>query len=116
MRGAFNDTHGAVLGGHAIKHAVERAKIDPAEVEDVIMGCALPEGATGHNIARLSAFRAGIPVTAAASTINRFCSSGMQAISVAAQRIMVDGVDVAIGGGVESISLVQRSSKYLPLH
>jgi acetyl-CoA C-acetyltransferase len=108
MRGAFNDTHGAVLAGHAIKHAVERAKIDPAEVEDVILGCALPEGATGHNIARLSAVRAGLPVTTAASTINRFCNSGMQAISVAAQRIIVDGVDVAIGGGVESISLVQE--------
>jgi acetyl-CoA C-acetyltransferase len=107
MRGAFNDTHGAVLAGHAIKHAVERAKVDPAEIEDVILGCALPEGATGHNIARLSAVRAGLPVTTAASTINRFCSSGMQAISVAAQRIIVDGVDVAIGGGVESISLVQ---------
>ncbi|MDR3615909.1 MAG: acetyl-CoA C-acyltransferase [Candidatus Obscuribacterales bacterium] len=107
MRGAFNDTHGAVLAGHAIKHAVERAKVDPAEIEDVILGCGLPEGATGHNIARLSAVRAGLPVTTAASTINRFCSSGMQAISVAAQRIIVDGVDVAIGGGVESISLVQ---------
>ena len=108
MRGAFNDTHGAVLAGHAIKHAVERAKVDPAEIEDVILGCALPEGATGHNIARLSAVRAGLPVTTAASTINRFCSSGMQAISVAAQRIIVDGVNVAIGGGVESISLVQE--------
>jgi acetyl-CoA C-acetyltransferase len=107
MRGAFNDTHGAVLAGHAIRHAVERAKVDPAEIEDVILGCALPEGATGHNIARLSAVRAGLTVTTAASTINRFCSSGMQAISVAAQRIIVDGVDVAIGGGVESISLVQ---------
>jgi acetyl-CoA C-acetyltransferase len=108
MRGAFNDTHGAVLAGHAIKHAVERAKVDPAEIEDVILGCALPEGATGHNIARLSAVRADLPVTTAASTINRFCSSGMQAISVAAQRIIIDGVDVAIGGGVESISLVQE--------
>ena len=108
MRGAFNDTHGAVLAGHAIKHAVERAKVEPSEVEDVILGCALPEGATGHNVARLSAVRAGLPVTTAATTINRFCSSGMQAISIAAQRIICDGVDVAIGGGVESISLVQE--------
>jgi acetyl-CoA C-acetyltransferase len=107
-RGAFNDTHGAVLGGHVIKHAVERAGVDPALVEDVILGCGLPEAATGHNIARLSAVRGGLPVTTAATTINRFCSSGMQAISLAAQRIMVDGVACAIGGGVESISLTQE--------
>jgi acetyl-CoA C-acetyltransferase len=107
-RGAFNDTHGAVLGGHVIKHAVERAGVDPALVEDVILGCGLPEAATGHNIARLSAVRGGLPVTTAATTINRFCSSGMQAISLAAQRIMVDGVECAIGGGVESISLTQE--------
>ncbi len=108
MRGAFNDTHGAVLTGHAIKNAVERSAVDRAEVEDVIMGCALPEGATGHNIARLSLVRAGLPITAAATTINRFCSSGMQAISLAAQRIICDGVTVAVAGGVESISLVQE--------
>jgi acetyl-CoA C-acetyltransferase len=107
-RGAFNDTHGAVLGGHAIKHAVERAGVEPALVEDVILGCGLPEAATGHNIARLSAVRGGLPVTTAATTIHRFCSSGMQAISIAAQRIMVDGVECAIGGGVESISLTQE--------
>ncbi len=112
-RGAFNDTHGAVMGGHVIKHAVERAKVDPALVEDVIMGCALPESATGHNIARLSAVRGGLPVTTAATTMNRFCSSGMQAISVAAQRIIVDGVNCAIGGGLESISITQEhQNKY----
>ena len=112
-RGAFNDTHGAVMGGHVIKHAVERAGVDPAEVEDVIMGCALPESATGHNIARLSAVRGGLPVTTAATTINRFCSSGMQAISLAAQRIIVDGVSCAVGGGVESISITQEhQNKY----
>jgi acetyl-CoA C-acetyltransferase len=107
-RGAFNDTHGAVLAGHAIKHAVERAGVEHAEVEDVIMGCALPEAATGHNIARLSAVRAGLPITTAGTTINRFCSSGMQAIVLAAQRIICDGVNVAVGGGVESISLTQE--------
>ena len=107
-RGAFNDTHGAVLGGHAVKHAVEKAGVEPALVEDVILGCGLPEAATGHNIARLSAVRGGLPVTTAATTIHRFCSSGLQAISIAAQRIMVDGVDCAIGGGVESISLTQE--------
>jgi len=109
VRGAFNNTHGAALTGHVIKHAVERAKLDPAEVEDVIIGCANPEGATGHNIARDSVIRAGLPVTVPGETINRFCSSGLMAISIAAQRVMVDGVDVAVGGGVESISLVQFS-------
>ena len=107
-RGAFNNTHGAVLGAHAIKHAIEKANIDPAEVEDVIMGCGTPEGATGVNIARQSAIRAGLPVTTAGVTVNRFCSSGMQTIAMAAQRIIVDNVPVAIGGGLESISLVQN--------
>jgi acetyl-CoA C-acetyltransferase len=107
FRGAFNDTHGAVLGGHVIKHAVERAKIEPGEVEDLILGCGLPEGATGHNIARLSAIRSGLPVTVGGTTINRFCSSGLQAISLAAQRVMVDGATVVVAGGLESISLVQ---------
>jgi len=107
-RGAFNNTHGAVLGAHAIKHAIEKANIDPAEVEDVIMGCGNPEGATGVNIARQSAIRAGLPVTTAGVTVNRFCSSGMQTIAMAAQRIIVDNVPVAIGGGLESISLVQN--------
>jgi acetyl-CoA C-acetyltransferase len=107
-RGAFNNTHGADLGAHAVRHAVERAGIEPGEVEDVLMGCALPEGATGGNIARQIAIRAGMPVSVAASTINRFCSSGMQAIAVAAQRVIVDSVPVMVGGGLESISLVQN--------
>ena len=107
-RGAFNNTHGAVLGAHAIKHAVEKANIDPAEVEDVIMGCGAPEGATGVNIARQAAIRAGLPVTTAGVTVNRFCSSGMQTIAMAAQRVIVDNVPIAIGGGLESISLVQN--------
>ena len=106
-RGAFNNTHGATLAGHVIEHAVQRARLDPAEVEDVVIGCAMPEGATGHNIARQAALRAGLPVTAAATTINRFCSSGLQAIALAAQRVIVDRVPVAVAGGVESISLVQ---------
>jgi acetyl-CoA C-acetyltransferase len=106
-RGAFNNTHGADLAGHVIQKAVERAKLDPGEVEDVILGCANPEGATGHNIARDAAIRAGLPVTVPGETINRFCSSGLMAISIAAQRIMVDGIAAAVGGGLESISLVQ---------
>ena len=108
-RGAFNLTHGADLGGHVIRHAIARAGIKPDAIEDVVMGCALPEGATGGNIARQAALRAGIPVTAAAMTINRFCSSGLQAIAAAAQRIIVDGVPVAVAGGLESISLVQAN-------
>ena len=106
-RGGFNMTHGAVMAGHAIKHAIAKADIQPGEVEDVYMGCANPEGATGFNIARLSAIWAGCPVTTAGTTINRFCSSGLQAIASAAQQIMTEGTPVAIGGGVESISLVQ---------
>ncbi|MBV8535553.1 MAG: acetyl-CoA C-acyltransferase [Alphaproteobacteria bacterium] len=109
FRGAFNLTHGAVLGGHAVKHAVERARLDPGEIEDVILGCGLPEGGTGHNIARQAALRAGLPVTASAMTLNRFCSSGLQAISIAAQRVVVDGVPAAVAGGLESISLVQNN-------
>jgi len=109
FRGAFNQTHGATLAGHVIRHAVERAGIEPGEVEDVIMGCGLPEGATGQNIARLGAIRAGLPVTAAGETVNRFCSSGLQAISIAAQRIKVDRVPVMVAGGLESISLVQNN-------
>ncbi len=109
FRGAFNITHGAVMGGHVIRHAVERAGVEPAEVEDVVLGCGRPEGATGKNIARLSAIRAGLPVTTAGTTINRFCSSGLQAIAVAAQRVMVDRVPIMVAGGVESISLVERN-------
>ncbi len=106
-RGGFNITHGAVMGGHAIKHAIARAGIDPAEVEDVYMGCANPEGATGFNIGRLAAIRAGCPVTTAGTTVNRFCSSGLQAIAMAAHQVKTEGTPVAIGAGVESISLVQ---------
>jgi acetyl-CoA C-acetyltransferase len=100
-------THGSVLGGHAVEQAVLRAKIDPAEIEDVIMGCATPEGATGMNIARQIAIRAGLPVTTAGVTVNRFCSSGLQAIAMAAQSVILDQVPIMIGGGVESISCVQ---------
>lgn len=107
-KGAFNMTHGATLGGHAVAHAVERAKIDPGEVEDVIMGCANPEGATGANIARQIALRAGLPITAAGVTVNRFCSSGLQTIAMAAHRVIVDQVPVMVAGGVESISCVQQ--------
>lgn len=107
FRGAFNRTHGATLAAHAIGRAIERAKIDAEEVEDVVVGCARPEGATGHNIARLAAIRAGLPVTTSGMTVNRFCSSGMQAIAIAAQRVLFDGVPIAVAGGVESISLVE---------
>ncbi len=113
-RGAFNNTHGALLGGHVVKHAVERARLEPGEVEDVIMGCALPEGATGHNIARQSALRAGLPVTTAGVTVNRFCSSGLQTIAMAAHRVIVDRVPVVVAGGLESISLVQN--EHMNLH
>ncbi len=109
-RGSFNMTHGATLGGHAVKHAVERAGIDPAEVEDVFFGCSTPEGATGSNIARQIALRAGLPVTTAGATVNRFCSSGLQTIAMAAQRVMVDQVPVMVAGGVESISCVQNEA------
>lgn len=107
-KGAFNMTHGATLGAHAVQHAVSRAKIDPAEVEDVIMGCANPEGATGANIARQIALKSGLPVTAAGVTVNRFCSSGLQTIAMAAHRVIVDQVPVMVAGGVESISCVQQ--------
>jgi len=108
FRGSFNNTHGAVLAGHAIRHAVARAGIEPGEVEDVILGCGMPEGATGHNIARLGAIRAGLPVTAAGVTVHRFCASGMQAIAMAANRVLVDKVPIVVAGGVESISLVRE--------
>jgi acetyl-CoA C-acetyltransferase len=113
-RGAFNNTHGADMAGHVIAHAVKRAGIEPAEVEDVVMGCALPEGATGQNIARQGALRAGLPVTTAGMTVNRFCSSGMQAIALAAQRVIVDKVPIVVAGGLESISLVQ--TEHMNLH
>jgi acetyl-CoA C-acetyltransferase len=109
-KGAFNMTHGATLGGLAVKAAVERAGIEGAEVDDVIMGCATPEGATGSNIARQIALRAGLPVTASGMTINRFCSSGLQTIATAAQRIIAGEGDVYVAGGVESISCVQNEA------
>jgi acetyl-CoA C-acetyltransferase len=104
-RGAFNDTHGATMAAHAIRHAVERAGIEPVEVDDVLLGCGLPYGATGHNVARLSAIRAGLPVSVAGATINRFCSSGLFAIASASHRVMLGEADVVVAGGVESISL-----------
>jgi len=107
-KGAFNMTHGATLGGHAIRHAVERAGVDGAEVEDVLMGCANPEGATGWNIARQAALAAGLPVSVSAATVNRFCSSGLQTIAMAAQRIIAGEGQVYVAGGVESISCVQQ--------
>jgi len=103
-KGAFNMTHGATLGGHAVKHAVERAGIDPAEVDDVIMGCATPEGATGSNIARQAALRAGLPITTSGVTVNRACSSGLNAIANAAHHVVEDGVNIIVGCGVDSIS------------
>jgi acetyl-CoA C-acetyltransferase len=107
-KGAFNMTHGATLAGHVVKAAVERAGIEAAEVEDVLMGCANPEGATGWNIARQAAIRAGLPVSTAGVTVNRFCSSGLQTIAMAAQRIIAGEGDVYVAGGVESISCVQQ--------
>ena len=107
-KGSFNMTHGATLGGHAVQHAIARAGIEAAEVDDVIMGCATPEGATGANIARQIALRAGCPVTTSGVTVNRFCSSGLQTIAMAAQRIIANEGDVYVAGGVESISCVQQ--------
>jgi acetyl-CoA C-acetyltransferase len=107
-RGAFNMTHGATLGGHVVKHAVARAGIEPAEVEDVIMGCANPEGATGFNIARQIVLRAGLPIETSGMTVNRFCSSGLQTVALASQRILAGEGDIFVAGGVESISCVQN--------
>src|SRR6266481_636095 len=107
-RGAFNMTHGATMGGHVLRHAMERAHLDPAEVDDVIVGCANPEGATGRNIARQIAIRAGCPVTTAGMTVNRFCSSGLQTIAIASQRVMAGEGEIFAAGGVESISCVQN--------
>lgn len=107
-RGAFNNTNGPTLAGHAIREAVKRAGIEGAEVEDVILGCAMGQGTTGTNIGRQSLLRAGLPVTVSGMTIDRQCSSGMMAIATAAKQIMYDGMDIAIGGGLESISLVQN--------
>ncbi len=107
-KGSFNMTHGATLGGHAVEHAIKRAGIEAGEVEDVIMGCANPEGATGANIARQIALRAGCPITVSGLTVNRFCSSGLQTIALAAQRVIAGEGDVYVAGGVESISCVQQ--------
>jgi acetyl-CoA C-acetyltransferase len=109
-KGAFNMTHGAALGGHVLQAAISRAQIDAAEVEDVIMGCATPEGATGSNIARQIALRGGCPVSTAGMTVNRFCSSGLQTIALAAQRIIAGEGDIYAAGGVESISCVQNEA------
>ncbi|MGR8918136.1 MAG: acetyl-CoA C-acyltransferase [Gammaproteobacteria bacterium] len=107
-RGSFNMTHGATLGGHVVKAAMERAGVDADEVEDVVMGCANPEGATGHNIARQIALRAGLPVSVSGMTVNRFCSSGLQTVALASQRIEAGEADIFVAGGVESISCVQN--------
>ena len=107
-KGSFNMTHGATLGGHAIEHAIKRAGIEAGEVDDVIMGCANPEGATGANIARQAALRAGCPITVSGVTVNRFCSSGLQTIALAAQRVIAGEADIYVAGGVESISCVQQ--------
>ena len=105
-RGGFNMTHGAAMAGHAVKHSIERAGIEPDEVEDVIMGCGTPEGATGQNVGRLAAIWAGCPVTTSGVTVNRFCSSGLQTIAMASGRVIAEGADIVIGAGVESISMV----------
>jgi acetyl-CoA C-acetyltransferase len=107
-KGAFNMTHGATLGGHAVEHAVKRAGIDANDIEDVLMGCANPEGATGANIARQIVLRAGLPITVSGATVNRFCSSGLQTIAMVSQRIIAGEGDVYVAGGVESISCVQQ--------
>jgi acetyl-CoA C-acetyltransferase len=109
-RGALNMTHGATMGGHVVERAIDRAEIEPGEIEDVLMGCAYPEGATGANIARQIAIRAGCPVTVPGATVNRFCSSGLQTIAMAAQRIIAGEGDIFVAGGVESISCVQNES------
>ena len=105
-RGGFNMTHGAAMAGHAVKHSIERAKLDPVEIDDVIMGCGTPEGATGQNVGRLAAIWAGCPVTTSGVTVNRFCSSGLQTIAMAAGRVVAEGADAVVGAGVESISMV----------
>jgi acetyl-CoA C-acetyltransferase len=109
-KGAFNMTYGATLGAHSVQHAVARAGIDPAEVEDVIMGSTFGEGTTGGNIARQIALRAGLPITTAGLSINRFCSSGLQSIALAAQRVMTEGAEIIVAGGLESISCVQNEA------
>ena len=114
-RGGFNLTHGATLAAHVIKHAIERAKLEGGEIEDVLMGCALPEGSQGNDVARMAAIRAGLPVSVAGATVNRFCSSGLQTIAMAAQHIMTEQTPIMVAGGVESISTVQANvnTKYI---
>ncbi len=113
-KGAFNMTHGATLAGHSVEHAIKRAGIEAAEVDDVILGCGTPEGATGANIARQAALRAGCPVTVSGMTINRFCSSGLQTIATAAQRIIANEGDIYVAGGVEAISCTaQEMNKHM---
>src|SRR5512146_3282900 len=112
-RGALNMTHGATMGGHAVKAAVERAKLDPKEVEDVIMGCATPEGATGSNIARQIAIRAGLPVSVSGVTVNRFCSSGLQTIAMSSQRLLGGEPGIFVASGVESISCAKNERNNL---
>jgi acetyl-CoA C-acetyltransferase len=107
-RGAFNNTDAPSLGGHAVKHAVDRAGLNPAEIEDVMMGCAMPQGSQGQNVGRQIALAAGLPVTTAGMTVDRQCSSGMMAIALAAKTVVCDNVDIMVGGGLESISLVQN--------
>ena len=116
FRGSLNKTHGASMGGHVVEHAVSRAKIAPGEVDDVIMGCANPEGATGANIARQIALKAGCPVTTSGMTVNRFCSSGLQTIALASQRVMANEGDIFVAGGVESISCVQSYANKHMIH
>jgi acetyl-CoA C-acetyltransferase len=116
VRGTFNNTHGITLAAHALSHAVQRSGVDPAEIEDVILGCANPEGATGFNVARNAAIASGCPVTTGGVTINRYCSSGLQAIAMAAGRVVNEGVPVMAAGGVETISLVQFSPKFNSSH
>ena len=110
-RGAFNDTQGQALAGHVVAEAVRRAGIDPAEVEDVVLGAALQQGSTGFNVARQAAIRAGLPTSVAGMTIDRQCSSGLMAIATAAKEIVHDGMTIAVGGGLESISLVQNDKR-----
>ncbi len=112
VRGGFNNTHGAAMTGHAIKHAVARAGLEGGEVEDVIIGCGNPEGTTGHNIARDAALRAGLPITVSGQTVNRFCSSGLQSIALASGYVEREGADVMVAGGVESISLVTMGGHF----
>jgi len=111
FRGSLNDTSGQHLGAHAITGALSRAGLEGGEIEDVILGCAFPEGTTGYTVARQAALRAGLPVTVAGMTVDRQCASGMMAISIAAKEIIVDGLDIAVGGGVESLSLIQNEYK-----